>query len=24
MGKNFVPAWVYDKLIEEKKRIDMI
>ena len=24
MGKNFVPAWVYDKLIEEKKRIDMV
>ena len=23
MGKNFVPEWVYDKLIEEKKRLDM-
>ncbi len=23
MGKNFVPDWVYDKLIREKKRIDM-
>lgn len=23
LGKNFVPDWVYDKLIEEKKRIDM-
>ncbi len=23
MGKNFVPEWVYDKLIREKKRIDM-
>lgn len=23
LGKNFVPEWVYDKLIEEKKRIDM-
>lgn len=24
MGKNFVPAWVYDELIKEKKRIDML
>ena len=23
LGKNFVPDWVYSKLIEEKKRIDM-
>jgi len=23
MGKNFVPDWVYDKLIKEKKLIDM-
>ena len=23
LGKNFVPEWVYDKLAEEKKRIDM-
>ncbi len=23
LGKNFVPEWVYDKLTEEKKRIDM-
>ena len=23
MGKNFVPEWVYDKLIIEKKRIDL-
>ena len=23
LGKNFVPEWVYEKLIEEKKRIDM-
>lgn len=23
LGKNFVPDWVYNKLIEEKKRIDM-
>ena len=23
LGKNFVPDWVYDKLLEEKKRIDM-
>ncbi len=23
MGKNFVPDWVYDKLILEKKRIDL-
>lgn len=23
LGKNFVPDWVYDKLIEEKKHIDM-
>ncbi len=23
LGKNFVPEWVYDKLIEEKKRIDI-
>lgn len=23
MGKNFVPEWVYDKLIREKKRIEL-
>jgi len=23
MGKNFIPEWVYDKLIKEKKLIDM-
>lgn len=23
LGKNFVPEWVYDKLIQEKKRIDL-
>lgn len=23
LGKNFVPEWVYDKLVEEKKRLDM-
>lgn len=23
LGKNFVPEWVYEKLIEEKKRIDI-
>ena len=23
LGKNFIPEWVYDKLIAEKKRIDM-
>ncbi len=23
LGKNFVPEWVYDKLIAEKKRLDM-
>ncbi len=23
LGKNFVPEWVYDKLVAEKKRIDM-
>lgn len=23
MGKNFVPEWVYDKLLEEKKRLDL-
>ena len=23
LGKNFVPDWIYDKLIEEKKHIDM-
>lgn len=23
LGKNFVPEWVYDKLVQEKKRIDM-
>ncbi|MCR5262223.1 MAG: PHP domain-containing protein [Candidatus Gastranaerophilales bacterium] len=23
LGKNFVPEWVYSKLLEEKKRIDM-
>ena len=23
MGKNFVPEWIYDALIEEKKRLDI-
>ena len=23
LGKNFIPEWVYDKLIEEKKRLDI-
>ncbi len=23
LGKNFIPEWIYEKLIEEKKRIDM-
>lgn len=23
LGKNFVPEWVYDKLVQEKKQIDM-
>ncbi|MCQ2738651.1 MAG: PHP domain-containing protein [bacterium] len=23
LGKNFIPEWIYDKLINEKKRIDM-
>lgn len=23
LGKNFVPEWIYDKLVEEKKRIDL-
>ena len=23
MGKNFIPDWVYDKLVEEKKRLDL-
>ncbi len=23
LGKNFVPEWIYEKLVEEKKRIDM-
>jgi len=23
LGKNFVPEWVYEKLIEEKKRLDL-
>ena len=23
MGKNFIPEWVYDKLVDEKKRLDM-
>ena len=23
LGKNFVPEWIYDKLVEEKKNIDM-
>lgn len=23
LGKNFVPEWVYDKLVEEKKRLDL-
>ena len=23
LGKNFIPEWVFDKLIEEKKRIDI-
>lgn len=24
MGKNFVPAWVYEELIKEKRRLDMM
>ena len=24
MGKNFVPTWVYDKLIQEKKRLELL
>lgn len=24
MGKNFVPSWVYDELIKEKKRMEML
>lgn len=24
MGKNFVPSWVYDELLKEKKRIEML
>lgn len=23
LGKNFIPEWVYDKLVKEKKRLDM-
>lgn len=23
LGKNFVPEWIYDKLVEEKKRMDL-
>lgn len=23
LGKNFVPEWVYDKLVEEKRRLDL-
>lgn len=23
LGKNFVPEWIYDKLLEEKRRLDM-
>ena len=23
LGKNFIPEWIYDKLVNEKKRIDM-
>lgn len=23
LGKNFVPEWVYDKIVDEKKRLDM-
>lgn len=23
LGKNFVPEWIYDKLIDEKKRLDL-
>ncbi len=23
LGKNFIPEWVYDKLVEEKKRLDI-
>lgn len=23
LGKNFIPDWIYDKLIEEKKRLDL-
>ena len=23
LGKNFVPEWTYDKLLDEKKRLDL-
>ena len=23
LGKNFVPEWIYDKLVQEKKMMDM-
>ena len=23
LGKHFIPEWIYDKLIQEKKRLDM-
>lgn len=23
LGKNFIPEWIYDKMIQEKKRLDM-
>ncbi len=23
LGKNFIPEWIYDKLLEEKRRLDM-
>ena len=23
MGKNFIPEWIYDKLMKEKKQLDL-
>jgi len=23
LGKNFIPEWIYDELVNEKKRLDM-
>ena len=23
LGKNFVPEWIYEKLLEEKRRLDL-